>query len=226
MPSDVAIVIPSGPGERAWRSLLPALEPASASAIRLVLADGDVCAVERPPANLQVVHARAGRARQQNAGAAASNARWLWFLHSDSQVTAATLDAMQRFVDADEEAIGYFRLRFLDDGPRWTVINAWGARFRSDVLGLPFGDQGLLMPRRIFDALGGFDERVEAGEDHDLVWAARARGIALRSLAAPIFTSARKYANQGWWRTTFRHLTMTRDQANRFSRRHRSVEST
>jgi hypothetical protein len=224
MQPGLAIIVPAGPGDRAWRGLLPQLAPARAGRIVLVLADGDAGLVDDPPANLQVLHSSAGRALQLNAGARATDARWLWFLHADSRVAASTLDALHRFVDSDESAIGYFRLRFLGDGPRWTFLNAWGAHFRSRVLGLPFGDQGLLMPRRIFDAIGGFDEGVAGGEDHDLVWAARARRIPLRALAAPVFTSARRYARQGWWQTTCRHLSLTHEQAGRFSRRHGSVE--
>jgi len=184
--------------------------------------------MEGAPVNLQVCRSKAGRAIQLNAGAGASDSAWLWFVHADSRVTPATLLAMQQFVSADEATIGYFRLRFLADGPRATLLNAWGAQFRSRVLGLPFGDQGLLMPRRVFDALGGFDETVSAGEDHDLVWSARARGIPLRAVNAPILTSARKYAERGWWRTTCQHLGMTREQARTFSQRHdrrNSVES-
>ena len=224
MQPGLAIIVPAGPGDHAWRGLLPQLAQARADHIILVPANGDACTPDDPPASLQVCLSEPGRARQLNAGARATDARWLWFLHADSRITASTLDALRRFVDKDESAIGYFRLRFLDDGPRWTFLNAWGAHFRSRVLGLPFGDQGLLMPRRVFDALGGFDENVASGEDHDLVWAARARRIPLRALAAPVFTSARRYARQGWWQTTCRHLSLTHEQAGRFSRRHGSVE--
>lgn len=220
MQPDVDIIIPAGPGDRAWYGLLPQLAGTRANQVVLALVDGDGCELENPPKNLQVCHSVAGRAMQLNSGARASQSAWLWFVHADSRVTQGTLDAMQRFVDADASAIGYFRLRFLDDGPRWTFLNAWGAFFRSRVLGLPFGDQGLLMPRRVFDALGGFDETVSAGEDHDMIWSARAQGIPVSSVGAPIFTSARKYAERGWWRTTREHLGMTRDQASRFSRRH------
>lgn len=243
MRPELDIVVPAGPGDRAWTSLLPQLARSQANRIILVLADDDACDVpetlEKPslrckddeqgfvracldetPANLQVCRSKAGRAIQLNAGARASDAAWLWFLHADSQVTSETLAAMQEFARMDSVAIGYFRLRFLDDGPRWMFLNTFGAAFRSRVLGLPFGDQGLLMPRSVFDAIGGFDETVAIGEDHDLIWSARSRGIPIRALAAPILTSARKYAERGWWRTTREHLGMTREQAQRFSRRH------
>jgi len=88
---------------------------------------------------------------------------------------------------------------------------------------LPFGDQGLLMPRRVFEALGGFDETQPGGEDHALVWAARHAGVPLVALRAPMFTSARKYAQAGWWATTRLHLRLTCTQAWRFARLRRSA---
>jgi hypothetical protein len=217
MKPSVDIIVPAGPGDYAWRQLLPQLTPSPAQNTILVLPAGDA---EGPDdhAGVSVVRSPSGRARQLNAGAAAGNGDWLWFLHADSSLSAKTLDVMRGFVDCDEDAIGYFRLRFLDDGPRLMVINTFGAYLRSRFLGLPFGDQGLLMSRRVFVALGGFDDAAGKGEDHALIWSARAHGVPLRPLKAAIHTSARKYAEHGWWPTTWQHLRMTREQASRFSR--------
>lgn len=220
--SNVAIIIPAGPGDTAWRNLLPQLDAAYAQEIRLVLAEGDDAIPPSARSRLDVLHAPAGRARQLNAGAAASTADWLWFLHADSEVATRTLDVMRDFVSADADAIGYFRLGFLNDGPRAMFLNTWGARMRSRLFGMPFGDQGLLMPRRVFAALGGFDENVGKGEDHALIWAAHAGEIPLRALNAIVRTSARRYAEHGWWRTTWQHLRLSRTQAANFSRRARA----
>ena len=216
MPLSVAIVIPVGPGDRSWLPLLPQLATAEVREIVLALTDEDDIA--QSSGNVRIVRASAGRSSQQNAGAEATQADWLWFLHADSRVTPRTLDALKDFVSADEDAIGYFKLGFLDDGPRWMFLNACGAALRSRVFGLPFGDQGLLMPRRIFERLGRFDESISKGEDHALIWMAREQGIPLRAIKATIRTSARRYAENGWWRTTTTHLRMTREQATRFSR--------
>ncbi len=218
MTPDLAIVVPAAPGETAWRGLLPQLALAAALEILLVLPDDTADAPENLPLNASIVRTPAGRAGQLNAGADASDARWLWFVHADSRVDATTLSAVAAFVADDADAIGYFDLGFLDDGPRLTALNATGANLRSRMAGLPFGDQGLLMPRRVFRALGGFDPSLPTGEDHALVWKARRAGIPLRRLAAPIYTSARKYAEQGWWRTTRQHLVLTCRQAWRHSR--------
>lgn len=84
---------------------------------------------------------------------------------------------------------------------------------RSRLFVLPFGDQGFLMPRRVLDWLGGFDEALASGADHALVWRAGQAGIPVRPPCAPIFTSAHRYATHGWARTTLQHLLSTGKQA-------------
>ncbi len=219
----LSIVIPVGPGDNAWLRLLPDLANVRAAEMALVF-PGDTPADPVPPGNdrLLLTVSQAGRACQQNAGAAATAAPWIWFLHADSRLTPQTLPRLCAFIARNDHALGYFDLRFQDDGPSWTQLNALGARLRSRWLGLPFGDQGLLLPRRVFDALGGFDESLTSGEDHALVWRAKRAGIRIRPVGAPLLTSARKYAQQGWWRTTGRHLRLTCQQAWTFSHAERT----
>lgn len=219
----LSVIIPVGPGERAWGELLrdlTALEPGAE--IILVAAAGCMPAQAlaqdhglRVPAKW--IEAPVGRASQQNAGAAAASGTMLWFLHADSRVPPASITQAREF--AGHAALGYFDLRFQDDGPRLARLNAVGAWIRSRWLGLPFGDQGLLLPRTLFQALGGFDERLSIGEDHALVWAARRAGVLLLPLRAPLYTSARRYAEQGWLRTTLRNARLTIAQSRRFSSR-------
>jgi hypothetical protein len=213
-----AIVVPVGPGDLAWRDLLPQLQQTRAAEISLVFPAG-----ERPPdaqalCGAAWTTAPAGRARQQNAGADSTRAPWLWFLHADSTLEPGAVAALHRFLIRGEQAVGYFDLRFSGDGPTLAHLNAWGARFRSRVLGLPFGDQGFVMLRSVFEELGGFDERLAGGEDHALIWSARDHHIPVRPVGAPLSTSARKYSRDGWLRTTARHLALTYRQAREFSR--------
>lgn len=209
----IAVVIPVGPGDRSWRGLIDLLDQlAPGLERRLVFARGDQQARPRTP-GLRWTDAKRGRARQQNAGAAGLDQAWLWFLHADSRPTAATMEALLDFVAHGEPALGYFDLRFLPDGPRGMAITEWGVRWRCRWLGLPFGDQGLLLPRQTFYELGGFDEGRSYGEDHALVWQARRHGVPVLGMAAPLYTSARKYAQLGWLRTTWQHQRLTWKQA-------------
>jgi Glycosyl transferase family 21 len=210
----LSVVIPVAPGDDAWRGLLPQLEALSGAQVVLVFAE------DLPIAELNFVgkmmRAPLGRALQLNAGANACESDYIWFLHADSGVSEVTVNCLTAFVAKRENAIGYFDLHFLPDGPRGTAINAWAARWRSRLFGMPFGDQGFVMSRACFEQLGGFDPTVQRGEDHALTWRAKRLGISLRRLPAPIFTSARKYAEKGWWRTTVAHQFETWRQARTF----------
>lgn len=226
--SQVTVVVPVGPGDtlspelRAQLSLLPA-----AAQVCVVCSDEPghelISASLRSTAGPQwqcLLSAR-GRAVQQNAGAAAALRSWLWFVHADSVLAPDTLPALAQWIQRDIQALAYFDLRFLDDGPALMRLNTFGAWLRSRLLGLPFGDQGLVLPRVLFKALGRFDTTLAGGEDHALVWRARRAGVPLRALGAPIYTSARKYAEHGWGATTAWHLRETWKQARRFSQAER-----
>lgn len=221
----VTAVVPVGPGDAIAPSLREELLELPLQVHEVRVADpatgaSGVHAGPRP--QWRISHAPRGRAMQQNAGARDAAGDWLWFLHADCVLAPGTAPALSQFVEgAVERAMpvaGYFDLHFLDDGPAMTRLNAAGAWLRSHWLGLPFGDQGLLLPRRLFERLGGFDSRLERGEDHDLVWRLRRAGVTLQPVGAPLLTSARKYVERGWWATTTGHLGETARQAWRFSR--------
>ncbi|HEV7123378.1 MAG TPA: TIGR04283 family arsenosugar biosynthesis glycosyltransferase [Rhodanobacter sp.] len=215
--ASLSVIVPLAPAESEWPPLLQqlaALPPDSE--VVLVCADGvQRLALAAWPAHLRYVTCRSepGRARQQNLGARMARGEWLWFVHADSRLRANTLDALRDFVAKGDLALGWFTLAFRSDGPRGTALNAAGANWRARWLGLPFGDQGLLLPRSAFESLGGFDEQVSCGEDHLLVWAARRAGLPLRHIPAVLETSARQYARHGWLRTTWRHWRLTFVQA-------------
>lgn len=227
MNARLAVVVPVGPGDEAWQSLLPQLAALPPDAgLRLVACRPEdaahACLADAPdlPADRSFLVAARGRARQLNAGARATRGDWLWFLHADTRLDdpRAAVAALHGTLRREPGALGYFDLRFAGDGPAATAVNALGARVRSRWLGLPFGDQGLFMARSTFDRLGGFDESLDAAEDHELVWRARRAGVPLRAAGAGIRTSARRYAEHGWARTTLRHLWLTARQAWSFSR--------
>jgi hypothetical protein len=218
---DLCIVVPCGPGECGWQALLPqlAMLPAASEVILSGVENSPgwpppVSAPGAPP-TCRVLSGPAGRAAQQNRGAAAGRNRWLWFLHADSRLHPHSFGRIVALPEGD--AVAYFDLAFHDGGAAMQ-LNRCGAYIRSRWLGMPFGDQGLLLPRALFERLGGFDERVGSGEDHALVWAARRAGVPLRALGLPLYTSARRYAEHGWLATTARHLRLTWQQARRFSR--------
>lgn len=213
----LSVIVPLAPDESEWQALLEQLVALPAGSEVIVVCADDVSRMPPLAWPLQLRYracrSEPGRARQQNLGARIASGDWLWFVHADSRLRADTLRELQRFIAHGSDALGWFTLAFRPDGPRWTALNAAGANWRARWLGLPFGDQGLLLPRACFDALHGFDEQADYGEDHLLVWAARRAGFPLRHIPAVLETSARKYAQHGWLRTTLRHWRLTAAQA-------------
>lgn len=214
----LSVIVPFAPHEAEGDALLEQL--------RTLPADCEVIVVRAEGAALptlaeqhdggprwRVVTAPAGRASQMNRGAQAARGSWLWFVHADSRLHPRTLPALQAFLASRDDALGFFDLRFATDGPALTRLNALGANLRARWLGLPFGDQGLLLGAAWFKRLGGYDEQAQCGEDHLLVWHARRAGLPLRALGAPLISSARKYAREGWLNVTTTHLRLTVRQA-------------
>ena len=78
-------------------------------------------------------------------------------------------------------------------------IVAWRCR----VLALPYGDQGLLISRALYDAVGGFAP-LPLMEDVDLV--RRLGRYRLARIGARCVASARRYRQGGYWRRPLRNL--------------------
>lgn len=211
---DLSVIIPVGPGENAWPGLLSQLTTLGPNTEIILVHAVNCPLVDKQCSMTPVRHIQsaAGRARQLNMGAACAKGRWLWFLHADTRLTSNVLPILLRFIRDDNDVIGYFNLRFDQCGLAPTCLNAFGANLRSRLFGLPFGDQGFIMRADCFHHLGNFNEQVRHGEDHLLIWQARKERFALHRLPATLVSSARRYREQGWIRTTARHLWLTAGQ--------------
>lgn len=220
-----SIVIPFAPGDMAWKNLLVDLKKLPEQAEIILVAGSEASKREAEgfqlPANARMIFSAKGRGLQLNAGARFAKHPCLWFLHADSRLDDACLGAIDTF-DFTKKQMGYFGLGFQNDGPRSMGINSFGVWFRSRLLKIPFGDQGFVLSKSCFQILGTFREDLNSGEDHAFVWAARNSGVKIKYLHAGIKTSARKYAEHGWGKTTRQHLLETWKQARQFSKQAKS----
>ncbi len=188
-PPRISVIIPLAPEEKIPDRLIDAL-----------------------PHDVEILLARGGtRASSMNQAAAQASGHHLWFIHADTQITEQACEKLTAALERDGGGLHYFDLGFDSGGAM--RITAFGVWFRSRLLGLPFGDQAFCLSAKSFQALGGYDETVPSGEDHRLVWRARQFGLPLRPVKASVVTSARKYRERGWLRTTSHHLGMTARQA-------------
>jgi rSAM/selenodomain-associated transferase 2 len=199
---DLTIVIPTLNAAGSLGRCLESLEGE-----RVIVADGgsadDTVAVARAGGATVVSTAR-GRGTQLAAGVQAARGTWLLFLHADSRLDANWRGAVEAFAAMPGGAgrAGYFDLALDDPAPaarRVERIVAW----RSRALGLPYGDQGLLISRALYEAVGGF-AAIPLMEDVDL--ARRLGRNRLAPIGATITTSARRYREGGYVRRPLRNL--------------------
>lgn len=184
---------------------LAALAAASPLIGEIIVVDGgsrDAGTAIASAAGARIVAASRGRGTQLAAGAAAARHDWRLFLHADCRPRSGWEEAVRAFAAAGDDKAGYFALA-LDDpsaaARRLERVVAWRCR----ALALPYGDQGLLIHRRLYDAVGGY-AAIPLMEDVDIV---RRLGRArLAPLAATILASARRYRRGGYVRRPLRNL--------------------
>lgn len=202
----VSLVVPTLDAERTLAPTLAALVPAAVSGLvkELIIADGgsrDRTLTIAEAAGARIVAAPRGRGAQLKAGAQAARGDWLMFLHADTVLDAGWEHEARRFIAEHPERAGYFRFR-LDDR-RWRARALERAvALRCALLSLPYGDQGLLISRRLHDAAGGF-RALPLMEDVDL--ARRLGRRRLRRLEANAVTSAARYRRDGYARRVTRN---------------------
>ncbi len=206
MRAPLSIVIPTLNAAQELPGALNALgEGLEAGLIReLVISDGgssDGTLSMAEEAGALLVRGPAGRGGQLARGAETARGEWLLFLHADTWLGPGWAEAVLAHLRDCPGMGGYFRLGFRASGPAPRLVAGW-ANLRSRLLGLPYGDQGLLVSRAMYDRVGGFPD-IPLMED---VAIARSIGWSLRCLPARALTSAARYQRQGWLRRGARNL--------------------
>lgn len=173
----------------------------------LVVSDGgstDATLDIADAAGAVIVTGPASRGGQLRRGAAEARADWLMVLHADTILEEGWNRPVAEAIRARQA--GYFTLRFDARGLAPRVVAGW-ANLRARTFGLPYGDQGLLLPLSLYHEAGGYPD-IPLMEDVALARALRGR---LKPLDVTATTSAERYRKQGWIVRGGRNLsTLTR----------------
>lgn len=143
-----------------------------------------------------IISTQKGRAAQMNAGAAAAKGDIYYFLHADTIPPDEFINDIIDSINKGYHA-GCFMLSF--DYNHWFLkANCWFTRF--DFNAIRFGDQSLFVTKIAFDQVGGFSEEHIIMEDQHLIKRLRTF-IRFRVIKRPVITSARKYLENGIYKT-------------------------
>jgi glycosyltransferase involved in cell wall biosynthesis len=189
----ISVVIPTVNSDRllprCFDSLIPAavrgvvreviVSDAGSSDSTLAIADG---------AGAHIVHARKGRGQQLVEGAAIARSDWLLFLHPQTALEPGWEVEAESFIDQatmERPRAAVFRFALEDFGGEARRAEAMSA-LRTAMFALPYGDQGLLIPKRLYQQVGGYRALADL-EDADLVRRiGRRRLVSLRARAVNI----------------------------------------
>ena len=209
MRAPISVIIPTLNAEKPLPACLMALgEGLNAGLIReLIVTDGgssDGTLRVAEAAGARIVTGPPSRGGQLRRGAEVAEGNWLFFLHADTRLAPDWAEPVTAHLARDKAAA--FRLAFDSSHPMARLTAGW-ANLRSRALGLPYGDQGLLIRRSLYDAVGGYPDQ-PLMED-----VAMARRLKHRIMLLPVtaHTSADKYRRDGWIRRGGQNLwTLTR----------------
>ena len=208
----ISVVIPTWNAEATLAATLTALVPAVVDGVvrEVLIVDcgsSDATCELADAAGAKVMTAPRGRGGQLRAGAAAARHPWLLFLHADTvletdwQIEVSKL-IEQVEVGARRPSAAAFRFALDDTGLRPRLVE-WGVSVRCAACALPYGDQGLLISRALYDEVGGF-KPLSLFEDVDIVnRLGRRRLTMLRARAA---TSAARYQQAGYVHRVLRNF--------------------
>ncbi len=206
MRAELSVIIPTRDAGAVLPACLATLfEGVETGLIReLIISDGgsgDGTSDIAEEAGARLITGPPSRGGQLRRGADAASGAWLLFLHADTRLSPGWTEAVRAQMADSRPA--WFRLRF-DDGSLPARLVAGWANLRARVLALPYGDQGLLIARSEYDAVGGYPD-IPLMED---VAMARRLGRRMRGMPATALTSAERYRRDGWLRRGARNLTL------------------
>ena len=198
---DLAAIVPTWNAARTLAATIQALGAVTEVAVANAGSTDATRAIARAN-GARVIPAAKGRGSQIAAGIAATRHPWLLILHADTRLQPGWRDAAAAHMAANPDKAGYFRFALDSPDPRARRLERMVA-WRCRVLGLPYGDQGLLIHRDLLERAGGM-RPLPLMEDVDLIRRLGRRRLV--ALDADALTSADKWQRDGWIRRSARNV--------------------
>jgi hypothetical protein len=128
------------------------------------------------------------------------------FLHADTKLPAGAFERIEEVLKNGQYAAGAFDLA-IDSTNLFVRFIAAGARFRSRLTSIPYGDQAIFIRKDYFEKIGRFRE-IPLMEDVELMRRIKRRRDKISMLTERVTTSARRWQSEGIIYTAIRNLVL------------------
>ncbi|WP_428410103.1 TIGR04283 family arsenosugar biosynthesis glycosyltransferase [Hyphococcus sp.] len=155
----------------------------------------------------RILTAPPGRGGQLKAGAEAARGEWLLFLHGDTVLEEGWAAETAQFIKDHPDKAAVFTLQFDAKGFAPQLVSG-GAMLRTRLLKTPYGDQGLIISKALYEDAGGY-AALPLMEDVEFIRRLTKRKGArvLHVLKSQAVTSADRYERDGYARRVMKNLT-------------------
>lgn len=206
----LAVIIPTFNAQSCLTSILPDL-----SDTRLVISDGgstDLTLKLALDSGAVIARGVKGRGAQLARGAELAGAdqdiEAYLFLHADCNLLPGWREVVDTALKTDQTA-WYFQYEPKGAGKAvgWLRFIVW---LRGWAWRLPYGDQGLLIPKDMYEAIGGYDPQKPLFEDVDIIDRLKSKfgRKSLRTLPMKLKTDISDHIDQGVWTRGWRNYRL------------------
>lgn len=197
MRAPISVIIPTLNAQDSLPSLLSSLYEGVAAGLicEVIVSDGgssdQTCKIA-DQSGAAIVKGCASRGGQVARACTTAQGNWLLILHADCILPKGWSDIVRARL-ANKQKSFFFKLRFNSRHLMARVTEGW-ANLRSMVLGLPYGDQGLLVSQQQLVNIGGYPDQPLM---EDVAIALKLKQH-MCMLPLTILTSAGRYEQKGW----------------------------
>ena len=206
----LSIIIPTLNEENNLKKLLESIKDQSFNKYEIIVADaGSKDDTKKIAKEYGCKIVKGGSpAKGRNAGAKAARKKTLLFLDADVVLKNNTLKKVLKEFKRKKLKIATFFL--LPSGKKKTPKFLFTFFYNIPIFllerVLPHAAMGILVDKKLFDRLGGFDEKITLAEDHDLARRAEKLGKYGIIKSSNIYVSDRRFKKEGWLKTYSKYL--------------------
>lgn len=201
---EVGVIIPTYNEASTLRLLLKDLREIGFSKICIVDGKSEDKTVQIALSEgVQVCHSeKRARSFQLNLGSKQLTTKFYLFLHSDVRLLNIQGNQLLDLINDEHFGFGSFKLAF--DSNHWFLkLNEKFSHLKFEAF--QFGDQGLLVNRKLFEAVGGYDESLVYMEGNEIIRRLRKK-YKYYKFNSSLLVSARKYKKVGAYRLQFSYF--------------------